>query len=463
MHRHAWVYLVSALTLVLAAVMADGCGGSSDVNVGDGGSEGGLSNGGCGVAGAQCSTGTDCCSGTCDSQNQCYGGAAVCGAAGAACKVGTDCCSQSCTNGKCGSASCTPDDAACTTSAQCCGGNCASGKCVPLSTTCKTSGNPCTQNSDCCSTYCSAGLCQNPSYCVQSGDVCSASQGCCSQTCNIASGATLGTCGAAPTGASFCNGGIDGTVCGACNDCCSRLCAPYANTGVDICQPANGCHVDGDLCTQDSDCCGGESPDSGIPGAGNVTCQKQAGATIGICRNPTGCNPEGDVCHYQNYACSISSARNDCCGAPGNSGACQLDKNGVPRCLAIGCQQSGAACAFDSDCCNGVPCVPAGPGGSLICGTGGSGADGGAPTCVPTNGPCTVTGDCCNGLTCNVPPGSTQGTCGAPPPPPPGVDAGTAADGGSCAFFGQACLQTSDCCNAPTITCVSGFCSSQIR
>jgi hypothetical protein len=280
--------------------------------------------------------------------------------------------------------------------------------------------------------------------------------------CTIAQGQTVGTCGAPPGGATNCNAGKDGTLCTGCNSCCSRLCAPYGPYNVYVCQPAEGCHVDGDLCTKDSDCCGAAG--TGLPGAGNVICEIQQGFSIGICRNPMGCDPEGDVCHYKNYACSISSARADCCGALGAmGGACVLDKLGVPRCYGGGpCAMTGGACAFDMDCCNGGLCVP-GPNGTLVC----------QPMCSPTTGPCTVDADCCSGLHCYVPVGSTQGTCGGAPPPPPGYDAGTPppgydggttdaapppyTDGGSnCAFYGQSCKVASDCCNGIPCTAPGG-------
>ena len=187
---------------------------------------------------------------------------------------------------------------------------------------------------------------------------------------------------------------------------------PYGPAGVKICQRAQGCHIDGDLCTSDSDCCG--APGTGLPGDGLVHCDISPGFTVGICRNPMGCNPEGNVCHYKDYACAISAARNDCCGAPGNSGACQLDKLGVPRCHAIGaCVQEGGNCAYDGDCCNSAHCVP-GPNGQLVC----------QGQCSPVAGACTVDADCCSGLQCHVPTGSTSGTCGVAPPPPPGFDGG---------------------------------------
>jgi hypothetical protein len=348
-----------------------------------------------------------------------------------------------------GTAMCTSDGLGCVVDTDCCSTACVSGTCKPLSTTCHTLSNACSQNSDCCSQLCLAGRCSNASsFCTQNGDACSSGPECCGGVCTIPTGGALGTCGSPPAGPTFCNGGMDGTPCGACNECCSRLCAPYGPFGVKICQPAQGCHIDGDLCTADTDCCG--APGTGLPGDGNVHCDIQPGFTVGICRNPMGCNPEGNVCHYKNYACAISSARNDCCGAPGNSGACQLDKLGVPRCHALGaCVDAGGHCAFDSDCCNGGHCVP-GPGGQLVCQT----------QCSPSAGPCTVNADCCSGLQCHVPPGSTNGTCGAPPLPPTTSDAGP-----RCAMYGQACTQMSDCCNniPCTIRNGQGLCVSPIQ
>ena len=443
-----------------------GCGGStSDVSTGDAGADGSLGGGPCTSSGQACQQSSDCCTGACDpTTHQCASGATTrCAGANDACTVATDCCSLSCVGGKCGTAACTSDNQPCTTNDQCCGGVCgqgdggASSVCVPLNTTCKTAGNDCATNDQCCSKLCSGGKCQlASSYCIQGGDVCSNAADCCGGICTIAAGATKGTCGAPPPGATYCNGGLDGTVCNDCTGCCSRLCAPYAPTGVKICQPAEGCHVDGDLCRKDSDCCGAKG--SGVPGDGNVTCEIQPGQTIGICRNPLSCNPEGDVCHYQNYTCSISSARNDCCDALGSKTDCTLDALGVPRCHAIGtCKNAGESCAYSGDCCNGAPCLPD-ANGQLHCGT----------ACSPSTGPCTTTADCCNGLNCIVPLGSTQGTCGAiaPPPPPPG-DAGTppppTTDGGGigCAQYGQICTQNSDCCNG--VPCTSGTCHYAIQ
>lgn len=383
---------------------------------------------------------------------------------GNTCVVATDCQTLTCNNGVCGSA-CTSDGQTCSTDQACCGGKCENGTCKPLNASCKTGGNTCTANNDCCSHLCSNGSCVlGSSFCIQSGDACARAADCCGGTCNLGAGATLGTCGAPPKGSSFCNGGVDGTVCGGCNDCCSRLCAPYGPTGVLVCQRANGCHIDGDLCRKDGDCCGATG--TGLPGDGNVVCQIEQGQTVGICRNPTGCNPEGNVCHYKDYACAISSARNDCCGAPGNSGACQLDALGVPRCHAIGkCVEAGAICAFTGDCCNGAACVPDATG-ALRCLM--SVPDAG-PACSPAGGACTITADCCRGYTCTTPLGSTQGTCGVVPPPNY-PDAGAPYDGGpppydggplTCAEYGQACTTTGDCCNL--VACTNGICYTPVK
>jgi hypothetical protein len=243
---------------------------------------------------------------------------------------------------------------------------------------------------------------------------------------------------------------------------------------VNVCQPASGCHVTGDLCRRDEDCCGGDST-SGLPGAGNVICDIEDGSTIGICRNPMSCNPQGNVCHYQNYTCSISSARANCCGALGASrDGCQIDALGVPRCNGLGddCRVTGDTCASQADCCNAAPCVPDNQG-VLRCG---------GPGCVMRGGSCTINGDCCPGSLCIRPPGSTQGVCnggsggtggsggmggtgGGAGSGVGGAAGGMAGMGGTntggsggrvCSEYGQICSGNSDCCNA--VPCTGNIC-----
>jgi hypothetical protein len=241
------------------------------------------------------------------------------------------------------------------------------------------------------------------------------------------------------------------------------VCAPYGTTGVSICQRAEGCHIDGDLCTKDSDCCGAAG--SGVPGDGHVTCDfsgSPTGSIVGVCRNPLGCNPEGDVCHYifpTGTTCGVSSTRNDCCDHLGVKSNCDLDPLGVPRCHAAdGCFACGSACADSLDCCGGNPCVPDSTG-ALKCS---------CETCIPVTGPCTTDADCCPGGTCHIAVGSVSGTCTEPPPPPPG-DAGPDADAGTdsivpetstdappdtCSLYGQRCTTASDCCaSSPAVPC----------
>jgi hypothetical protein len=289
-------------------------------------------------------------------------------------------------------------------------------------------------------------------------------------------GQTLGTCAlTAPSGPANC-GLADGQLCGGAGTtgtvtvydgsvppcggpCCSRACAPWGPTGVLICQPASGCHVVGDLCMTDGDCCGSQ----GLPGGSGkpVTCAISTPGSVGICRLPMGCKPDGDVCKLKTMSCNSSC---DCCaGNCETQDTCHQDNVGVPRCSPATCVAMGQACASSADCCGGVPCVPnpvAGATPPLICYS---------ALCVSACGGCTTSADCCQGSSCVIPSGASHGICGpcgAPPPsdggviPPP--DGGTppppdsglypppAADAG-CATFGQLCMSAADCC--PGLPC----------
>jgi hypothetical protein len=455
----------------------------------------------CEAVAAVCAQDSDCCSNLCLG-NQCVASIATCNPAGDHCSVGTDCCSGACVNGTCSAAQCVSLGGACPTAGNaCCTNTCVGGKCAAIGGgtgdggaggSCETAGNTCSNNTDCCSGLCTNGTCNlASSYCIQTNDICYDSNDCCTGVCaspnaNPVSASNPGTCALPPSSGGVNCSGVDGTLCdpsqvGCAGGCCSHLCAPFGPTGVAICQQAQGCHVEGDLCRVNTDCCGGESPDSGILGAGLVVCSTSVnGGTIGVCMTPTGsggggntCVPEGDVCHYNGagYACSVSAARSDCCGPQSPKfTACRLDPLGVPRCLAYGldddggveggtsCRQTGDTCATAGDCCNGTPCVPNAQG-QLTC----------APTaCIPTSGACTSSADCCSGITCVLAPGAQQGTCSpiTPPPPPPAdggttpTDSGTSgspdAGGGlGCSSLGQSCAALG-CCTG--LTCSNNAC-----
>jgi hypothetical protein len=397
---------------------------------------------------------------------------------GSGCMTNGDCCSGTCTSGVCDYPACTSDNGACTANGQCCSQTCTNGKCAALTTTCKTIGNSCAANTDCCSGLCKSGTCQPGSFCGQIGDACLHNTDCCGGTCTIANGNSIGTCGGAPAGASNC-GLTDGMLCGGSGPdggvvyvdgglpqcggaCCSRACAPWGPTGVLVCQPASGCHPVGDLCQQDTDCCGA----NGLPGGSGkpVTCDKSGGGPVGICRLPMGCKPNGDVCKLKTMSCNSSC---DCCaGNCETMDTCKQDNEGVPRCAFLQCVNPGNACASSADCCNGLPCVP-NPSGNppYVCY---------AQPCVKGCGACTNNADCCPGTACIFGNGGTQGVCGPCGGPPgdggtTGGDGGTTGDGGTigspdggtCGLFGQICTQASDCCNG--VPCTDGRCNYPIR
>jgi hypothetical protein len=261
-----------------------------------------------------------------------------------------------------------------------------------------------------------------------------------------AGGATLGTCATVPAGgATGC--ATLGEVCGngaaydpsqplpTCGgECCSRACFPYGPSGVLICQPPSGCRPTGELCYEDSDCCGGPgNPDNDVS---NVMCQKAAGFSVGRCDNGNSCSPAGAICRLQSGSCNANA--NCCAGNVLQKDTCHQDSLGIPRCgiaecppsdpgCAMACQDPstkvGMACASSADCC-GLPCVYV-PGSELgyVCGS----------SCVAAGGACTTTADCCSGLPCNVAPGTAQGTCGTVV---------------GCTEYGQTCDPANNmCCN----------------
>jgi hypothetical protein len=457
-HRLFTLVLMS-LPLGVAVGAGWSCGGSGNSSGGQGGQGGHATTQGTGGKGQQGGGGT---SGTAGGKGS-GGNGGSCLNVGAACTSGSECCTSTCTNGVCNLGACTSDGDACTKDSACCSGTCGSnGKCTPLNTQCKTLGNSCAGSGDCCSGLCLNDVCSASSFCGQNGDICSQADDCCGGACDKPDGGNLGTCGTVPGGSSncsmpdgvLCDGGqvTDGSIPECGGGCCSRLCAPYGPTGVMVCQPATGCHVVGDLCRQDTDCCGS----AGLPGGSHkpVTCDISPGFSVGVCRNPMGCKPDGDVCKLATMSCNASC---DCCsGNCENEDTCKVDQVGVPRCSAMQCANPGEACASGANCCNGLPCVP-NPSGNppYVCGS---------TACVGACGLCTSSADCCPGTSCQLEPGSAMGTCG----PCGGQDGGTGgngaggglADGGpGCATYGQTCTMSSQCCDNIPCSNSTGLCT----
>lgn len=472
---------------------SDGSGAESSAGAGVGGAGAGASAAG-GTAGAVGSTGgadqgcgdlalqgescaetADCCSGVCSPDGKCAMDVTACGEPGASCSNSTQCCTFSCVDGTCGTGSCTADGESCSVDAECCSQTCQDdGTCFKLndltdftfppeakkenmSATCKTSGNPCADGGDCCSGLCGdGGTCERgSSFCVQAYDICSEDTDCCQGICAKAEGSVVGVCANRAGAGTRCdNMLVAGEVCdGDCSLCCSRSCAPFGEGGTFICQPPSGCRPEGELCTSDLDCCGG---DPAFTHAGNQSgfCEIQADG-LGRC-SKTGCTPHGAICGYDDISqtsCNknISAPQGtSCCQMAGaKQDLCAVDELLIPRCNALTmCVGAGEACGTSEDCCDGLPCVqdPDGIGGFVCYDPPGD------DVCVDTGGPCTNDGDCCVGTGCQLLPGHATGTCETSDPPDgTGGTGGTGGSGGgsnTCAFYGQTCEQSSDCCNS---------------
>lgn len=407
---------------------------------GGGAQGGGAPFDGCAALSASCEGHSDCCSGSC-SAGSCAVRVPACGAEGDACETLLDCCSLGCRAGKCAEA-CTQDTEVCDENEECCSGLCAEGSCASVSQICDTSGNECSQNEECCSGLCTNGIC-NPasSYCAQTGDTCAVATDCCSQDCSPVEGGLLGTCEAPPSGQTNCSGGIAGSLCDGCNDCCSRLCVPFGTMGLGVCSLAQGCRQTGELCASDLDCCGGDAG-SGLPGAGNVTCNKDEGDDFGVCRNALSCSPQGNACHIQNYECGVSAAASKCCSSDGAEGVCLLDGDGIPRCNGLGssCVLEGDSCAISDDCCVGS-CLP-NESGLLRCSE--------RTACLIEAERCTATSECCPGTECIATTSRSFGSCVVTP--------GSVA----CGLIGQSCgVDQADCCGGTV--CSGGRCVAALE
>jgi hypothetical protein len=489
----------------------EGSTGNTDGNstVGDGGGvtdgsnffEGGIipdasraDTGTCGALNSGCAASADCCSANCDKTTmKCAVASSFCRQPGASCLTGLDCCTGSCIGGKCSMNQCVANTGACMQNGDCCSGSCApnpagGGICAAIigpggGGVGGTTNQPCTSNGMCVSGFCNNGTCENPSYCVQDGDACGTSADCCGGICTKTGTGTLGICGSPPKPSGTNNCLIDGTVCGGlftggdvtCNNsCCSRSCAPYVPTGYLICQPASGCHPEGEICASDSECCGG--PGSTYADQTMVTCAgaNAAMGVLGRCAIGNVCRAPGAICDpHSTMSCNTKST---CCGVkPNNStgdlstntypNICGFDNLGIPRCKT----DQNLDCTADG---GGNPCTPDMTGKYVCLGQ----------ACVNNTGTCTSIADCCTGLPCTIAPGAKTGICGGQLLPDGGVvptGGGTGMDAGGggggngggtttndagmvCAQYGQICTVAADCCavNNTPIPCTNGRCLS---
>ncbi len=141
-------------------------------------------------------------------------------------------------------AQCLEDGQACTTGTECCGGTCSAslGVCVTMDGTCVADGDPCTDGAVCCGGACSAslgGVCVTMDQCVADGDPCTDGSQCCGGACSASMGVcvTMDECVA------------DGQTCSAGTDCCSGNCDASSGTCFTppaTVLPATGAGSDGD-------------------------------------------------------------------------------------------------------------------------------------------------------------------------------------------------------------------------
>jgi hypothetical protein len=229
--------------------------------------------------------------------------------------------------------------------------------------------------------------------------------------------ANCGTCAPGLT----CGGGGTPAVCGAPDGgaCTPLTCASYA----------------AGTCGQQSDGCGGVTPDCN-PCPQGQTCG--GGGVNGQCGSPPGSSCTPMTCAQQNIACG--PAGDGCGNIIPSCGSCPTSQScgggGVPgqcgetnTCVPLTCAQQNIACGPAGDGCGNLiascgTCVP-----PASCGGGGTpGQCGSGPPCVPKtcqelNTNCGPAGDGCGNLipTCGTcaPPatcggGGTAGQCGAP-------------------------------------------------
>lgn len=265
--------------------------------------------------------------------------------------------------------------------------------------------SPCQLSSDCASLYCdNSHHCAVGTPCKVKGDWCADNKDCCSNLC----GGDYKCAGRAPS--------VFGDSCYSDEECATnpsgmnscvwvgtgfRCLASTCRHAQDICS----CH-DGDVCTTPQ-CCRGQcsfnqcqtGPAACLTHSQSCSDKDECCSNLCIretsylwtCKKLDGCQPLGDSCNDDSVCCSKKCANTVCVpstigtdvclkeGEPCLDGldaccslmSCYNDWYSVSRCSSVAqisnCHLTGEACAFSSQCCNGLSCAQASAG-EFTCG-----------------------------------------------------------------------------------------------
>lgn len=297
----------------------------------------------CNVAGDSCTTpgiSNECCSRLCQDFDPSAGTDLRCGASqtcrssGEPCSTGSDCCSYTCNNGFCdaqphhadggqvGAINCLVVGSSCQGSASCCSNLCGQDPtgfvtCQYLGG-CRPEAELCRKETDCCNFYAANKgtdpVCEifDPVQGIGRCRVITGGNAPAGELCS--GGGNQNTC--APNGdyctetifgVSRCAGECDGGICGATNcrpagdscltsdQCCSRVCSPAGDGGFAC---SAGCLSNGLACTTSSDCCSGVCSPDGV--CTTLLPPPDAGTDGGVCK------PIGASCTAGSECCSLT-------------------------------------------------------------------------------------------------------------------------------------------------------------
>lgn len=371
--------------------------------------------------GASCDDGDPCTVEDTCQNGTCSGRATDCSAQADACNDGVcraadgQCVKRPMNNGT----ACSDNDH-CTT-----GDSCQNGECRP------GAGVDCNSLSD----DCNDGVCrQSDGQCVKDpkddGTPCGDGRECVNGSCEATCRALNAAC--TPSGNQCCQD--TPTTCAALNPNCY---------GTGDSQNPRCCHLTGDTCSDDCECCAGRFCEEGA-------CCSHTGSACGTaddcCSDFTALDcVSGRCCVQDGFSCEEEG---DCCaGFCGPNGECQACLNlrqscdpELNQCCQTGgqticaqsfnfddancCRPLGGACGENSDCCDGV---------RTTCTNG--------RCCLGPDATCTASSECCPGFSCR----------------------GNVCRSDVCLEPGETCAATSiECCPEEGATCSGGTCCRQV-